>query len=171
MTSSSSSHSPDNVFPVQRRLGPLLTVLIVTCAVLFAVRFLRPFDVDQPHAVGNPIARVTNTPEKFQTTLSAASLSGSGNVTVADETKTEENPGRESVSSEKRKLLQEIATDYDELSQPIYTAVTGVIPREDREKLTLIDQEKIADLASVLTPAELDAYHYLTSKSVPLRRR
>ena len=104
-------------------------------------------------------------------TASEAPLAASDNVTVTGETKPGQNSEPDSLPREKRELLQKIATDYDTLSEPIYAATTEVIPAEDRAKLTLLNQEKVADLAAVLTPEELDTYHYLSSVSVPLRRR
>lgn len=100
-----------------------------------------------------------------------ATPAASDNATTTDDPQSEPRPTPDPLARDKHELLQKIATDYDELSQPIYTAATGVIPQEDRAKLTLLNQEKITDLAAALTPAELDAYHYLSSVSVPLRRR
>ena len=162
---------PHRVSSAQERLWPLLAVSLVAPVCVFVLWFLRSADASQSLANASSAARAANEQEKFQATLSKVSLAPSDNFIATDESQLEPRLQPDPLPREKRELLQKIATDYDELSQPIYTAVTGVIPRENREELTLLDQEKITDLAAVLNPAELDAYHYLSSRSVPLRRR
>lgn len=55
-------------------------------------------------------------------------------------------------------LVQRIAEDYNEMSQQIRTSTQGMMLPEDREKLALLEREKHADLAAVLTPDELADY-------------
>lgn len=61
--------------------------------------------------------------------------------------------------------LQRITEDYDDLRQQTTAAARGLMLPEDREKLALLEKEKRADLAKVLTPQELDDYLMRTSNT------
>ncbi|MBI5769435.1 MAG: hypothetical protein HZA93_16695 [Verrucomicrobia bacterium] len=55
-------------------------------------------------------------------------------------------------------LIQRINDDYAEMSQQISAAAQGMMLPEDREKLALLERERRADLAAVLTTEELEDY-------------
>lgn len=59
--------------------------------------------------------------------------------------------------------LQRISDDYADLTSQVRAAMNGITLPEDREKFALLDREKHADLAAMLTPAELDDYEMRTS--------
>jgi hypothetical protein len=60
-------------------------------------------------------------------------------------------------------LLQRIVDDYAEMTAQVRTATQGIPLPEDREKFALLERELRADLARVLTPAELEEYDVRTS--------
>jgi hypothetical protein len=60
-------------------------------------------------------------------------------------------------------LVQRINDDYAEMMGQVRSAMQGVTLPEDREKLALLEREKRADLAGVLTPQELADYEMRTS--------
>lgn len=60
-------------------------------------------------------------------------------------------------------LVQRINDDYAEMSAQVRTAMQGVTLPEDREKLALLEREKRADLAALLTPQELNDYEMRSS--------
>ena len=60
-------------------------------------------------------------------------------------------------------LLQRIADDYAEMNAQVRAATGGIMLPEDRAKLALLEREKRADLAAILTPAELEDYEMRTS--------
>ena len=60
-------------------------------------------------------------------------------------------------------LVARINDDYADMTGQIRAAMQGVTLPEDREKLALLEREKRADLAAVLTPAELADYELRTS--------
>lgn len=60
-------------------------------------------------------------------------------------------------------LVQRINDDYAEMSGQIRAAMQGIALPEDREKLSLLEREKRADLAALLTPTELADYEMRTS--------
>jgi hypothetical protein len=60
-------------------------------------------------------------------------------------------------------LVQRITDDYAEMSGQVRAAMQGITLPEDREKLALLEREKRADLAAVLTPEELAGYEMRTS--------
>lgn len=62
------------------------------------------------------------------------------------------------ISPEKFDQLQRVETDYNELRQDVNNAARGLMLPEDREKLALLEKEKRADLAKILTPDELNDY-------------
>lgn len=64
-----------------------------------------------------------------------------------------------SLPREKIDQIQSIASDYSELTQEIYAKTNGMVMlAEDREKLAYLEKEKLADLAKILTPQELEDY-------------
>ena len=65
--------------------------------------------------------------------------------------------------SAKIDLVQRINDDYAEMMGQVRAAMQGVTLPEDREKLALLEREKRADLAAVLTPDELANYEMRTS--------
>ncbi len=54
--------------------------------------------------------------------------------------------------------LERINQDYSELNNQVRAAMNGITLPEDREKLALLEREKRADLAALLTPEELADY-------------
>ncbi len=60
-------------------------------------------------------------------------------------------------------LIQRINDDYTEMASQIRAATQGVTLPEDREKLALLEREKHADLAGILTPQELEDYEMRNS--------
>lgn len=67
-------------------------------------------------------------------------------------------------------LVQQINDDYAEMTAQIRAAMQGITLPEDREKMALLEREKRADLAAVLTPEELDDY-MMHSSNVTSRLR
>jgi hypothetical protein len=67
-------------------------------------------------------------------------------------------------------LVQRVNDDYAEMMGQVRAAMQGITLPEDREKLALLEREKHADLAAVLTPEELADYEMRTS-SVTSRLR
>jgi hypothetical protein len=67
------------------------------------------------------------------------------------------------LSQAKIDLVQRINDDYAEMMGQVRSAMQGVALPEDREKLALLEREKRADLAAVLTPEELADYELRTS--------
>lgn len=67
------------------------------------------------------------------------------------------------ISREKADQLAAIERDYTELSQGIREGSGPIQLRSDREQLRLLDREKRADLAAVLTPDELLEYDLRSS--------
>ena len=70
-----------------------------------------------------------------------------------------------SLSPEKIDQLQRVADDYDDLRQQTTAATRGLMLPEDREKLALLEKEKRADLAKILSPSELEDYLMRTSQT------
>ncbi|HEX2851703.1 MAG TPA: hypothetical protein VHO24_00590 [Opitutaceae bacterium] len=63
------------------------------------------------------------------------------------------------LSSAKVRQLEAINTDYNELTTMVRERTKGgIVLKADREKLRLLEREKRADLAAVLTPEELVEY-------------
>ncbi|MEY2877648.1 MAG: hypothetical protein RLZZ15_28 [Verrucomicrobiota bacterium] len=60
-------------------------------------------------------------------------------------------------------LVQRIVDDYAEMLSQVRAATQGVTLPEDREKFALLEREKRADLAAILSPSELEAYEMRTS--------
>ncbi len=64
--------------------------------------------------------------------------------------------------------LRRINDDYAELAAEVRAAAQGIMLPEDRAKLALLERERRADLAAVLSPAELEHYE---RRSSPLTER
>jgi hypothetical protein len=60
-------------------------------------------------------------------------------------------------------LVQRVVDDYNEMMSQVRAASQGIMLPEDREKLALLEREKRADLAAVLSPAELEDYEMRNS--------
>lgn len=78
------------------------------------------------------------------------------------------------LSSAKVRQLEAINNDYRELTMMVRDRSKGVILKADRERLRLLEREKRADLAAVLTPEELTEYDLrgsLTANGVRSRLR
>lgn len=56
----------------------------------------------------------------------------------------------------KIELVRRIMDDYADMASQVRAATQGVTLPEDREKLALLEKEKRADLAAILTPTELE---------------
>lgn len=68
------------------------------------------------------------------------------------------------LSKAKIDLLQRINDDYAEMTAQIRMATAGIVLPEDRAKLALLEREKQADLAAVLSPQEFEDYTMRTSQ-------
>ena len=74
------------------------------------------------------------------------------------------------LSKAKIDLLQRINDDYTEMMTQVRNATQGIVLPEDRAKEALLEHEKQADLAALLTPQELEDYQMRTSRiTVSLR--
>lgn len=62
------------------------------------------------------------------------------------------------ISAEKIEQVQRVESDYNDLRNEVSTAAKGLMLPEDREKLALLEKEKRADLAKILSPEELDDF-------------
>ena len=60
-------------------------------------------------------------------------------------------------------LLQRIEDDYAEMTAAIRSATNGILLAQDRDKLGLLQRERLVDLASVLSPQELTEYQMRSS--------
>ncbi len=67
------------------------------------------------------------------------------------------------LSRAKIDAVQRIEDDYNDMFSAVRTAMNGITLPEDREKIALLNREKQADLASVLTPEELADYNVRSS--------
>lgn len=67
-------------------------------------------------------------------------------------------------------LIQRINDDYAELTSQVRAAMQGITLPEDQEKLALLDREKHADLAAILTPEELADYEMRSSPLTSMMR-
>lgn len=67
------------------------------------------------------------------------------------------------ISKEKIDLVQRINDDYAEMTSQVRAAMQGITLPEDKEKLALLEREKRADLAAILTPSELEEYEMRSS--------
>lgn len=66
---------------------------------------------------------------------------------------------------DKIEQLQRLDQDYNDLRSEVQMASRGIMLPEDREKLTILEQEKRADLAKLLSPQEMDEYLMRTSNT------
>jgi hypothetical protein len=66
------------------------------------------------------------------------------------------------LSKAKIDLLQRINDDYTEMMAQVRNATQGIVLPEDRAKVALLEREKQADLAALLTPQELEDYQMRT---------
>lgn len=67
-------------------------------------------------------------------------------------------------------LIERINDDYAEMSSQVRSAANGIFLPEDREKLALLEREKRADLAGILSPQELEDYE-MRSSQITMRLR
>jgi hypothetical protein len=67
--------------------------------------------------------------------------------------------------AEKIDALQRIQADYGDLQQQIFQGAGGAMMSWDREKMALLEKEKRADIAAMLTPEELLAYERRASNT------
>lgn len=74
------------------------------------------------------------------------------------------------LSRSKIDQIERITADYDEISAQVQKSTQGVILAEDREKFDLLQRERRADLAKVLTPEEFTDYELRTSEFLSRRR-
>jgi hypothetical protein len=65
----------------------------------------------------------------------------------------------------KLEQLQTIESDYSELTMQVQYTARGLMLPEDQEKLALLEKEKNADMAKLLTPQELEDYNLRSSAS------
>lgn len=68
------------------------------------------------------------------------------------------------LSKGKISLVQQISDDYDEMMSQVKAATNGITLPEDRAKLALLEREKHADLANILSPEELADYEMRNSR-------
>ena len=67
------------------------------------------------------------------------------------------------LSQAKIDLIQRINDDYAEMTGQIRSESQGITLPEDREKLALLEREKRADLAAILSPQEIEDYEMRSS--------
>lgn len=67
------------------------------------------------------------------------------------------------LSKQKTEMLQRIEDDYSEMTAAIRSGTNGILLPEDREKMALLQRERLTDLASVLSPQELADYNMRSS--------
>lgn len=65
--------------------------------------------------------------------------------------------------SGKVELVRRIVDDYADMTSQVRAATQGILLPEDRAQLALLEKEKRADLAAVLTPAELEDFEMRNS--------
>jgi hypothetical protein len=75
------------------------------------------------------------------------------------------------LSKQKIDSLQRIEDDYSEMMAAIRAGTNGIMLADDRAKLALLQNERRADLASVLTPQELADYEMRSSPMVGMLSR
>lgn len=71
---------------------------------------------------------------------------------------------------DKIEQVQAIVSDYGDLRNEVYSKANGVMLPEDREKLALFEKEQRADLASALTPEELENFELRSSSTASTLR-
>lgn len=70
----------------------------------------------------------------------------------------------------KIEMVQRITDDYADITAQIRTSMQGIVLPEDRAKFELLEREKRADLAAILTPGEL-AEHEMRTSPITMRLR
>jgi hypothetical protein len=66
--------------------------------------------------------------------------------------------------------LQAIEADYSDLTMQVQSGTHGIWLPEDQAKLALLDKEKLADFAKILTPQELEEYNLRSSNTASQMR-
>jgi hypothetical protein len=74
------------------------------------------------------------------------------------------------ISKSKIAQIERIAADYDDISAQVQKSLQGVVLAEDREKFDLLQRERRADIARVLTAEEFADYEMRTSEFLQSRR-
>jgi len=74
------------------------------------------------------------------------------------------------ISAEKIEAIQRMTNDYNEMRNQVYSESLGVMLPEDREKMTILDKEKRADLEAILSPEELAEYDMRNSPTMARMR-
>lgn len=74
------------------------------------------------------------------------------------------------LSPGKIEMVQRINDDYAEMLSQVRSSMQGITLPEDREKIALLEREKKADLAAILTPQELADYE-MRSSTITMRLR
>jgi len=74
------------------------------------------------------------------------------------------------LSKSKIDLIQRINDDYAEMLSQVRAATNGITLPDDRAKIALLEREKHADLAAILTPQELEDYE-MRNSPVTMRLR
>lgn len=69
------------------------------------------------------------------------------------------------LSREKAQQLEMIARDYQDLIQQAQKEARGLLLPEDKAKLAYLNKEQQADMAALLTPAELEDYELRSSRT------
>ncbi|MEO5959504.1 MAG: hypothetical protein ABIZ49_02450 [Opitutaceae bacterium] len=67
-------------------------------------------------------------------------------------------------------LIERVVADYADMTAQVRSAMQGVTLPEDREKMALLEREKRADLAAILSPQELEDYE-MRSSTTSMRLR
>jgi hypothetical protein len=70
----------------------------------------------------------------------------------------------------KIEALQRIEDDYADMMAAVRTETRGILLPEDREKLALLQREKKADLAALLSPREVEDYELRASQTAGMLR-
>ncbi|MCP5531511.1 MAG: hypothetical protein H7A44_13860 [Opitutaceae bacterium] len=72
---------------------------------------------------------------------------------------------------DKVELLNDILDDYKEIQQSVWSASRGIFTAADGDRIALIEAEKRADIAALLTSEELEAYDMHTGPIANQLRR
>jgi hypothetical protein len=106
--------------------------------------------IPQPASVPTQMPGIASTPEYAPTIVSS-----------------DETPEREKLTHQ----LQTIVGDYAAIARPIYDQSPALIQKDDRDKLSYLENEKLADLGKVLSSDELEIYqNHADPASAPRRR-
>lgn len=74
------------------------------------------------------------------------------------------------ISLGKIDAVSQIERDYSDMTSQLRAAMNGITLPEDKEKLALLDKEKQADLAEVLSPEELEGFN-MRNSTITMRLR